>query len=92
MGGTRCASKIKQESEKRTPRVSADREASDAMVASRFSQFLQRGRNMELLRLGEKRARSGSARSEGPVKRLKEEEAAQEGPVKRLKEEEAAQE
>ena len=83
MGGTRCGKKIKQESEKGSPRVSAD-DLSDAVLASRFSQFMQRARNMEFIRIGEKRARSGSshehleAKQEMPVKRLKEEEAAQE--------------
>jgi len=60
-GEIRCGNKIKQESEKRTPRVSADSEVSDVMVASVFSQFMQRPRNMGFLRFGEKRARSGSS-------------------------------
>ncbi len=83
MGGTRCGKKIKQESEKGSPRVSADVENSDAILAGQFSQFMQRVRNMEFMRIGEKRARSSSsnlhleAKQEMPVKRLKEEEAVQ---------------
>ena len=61
MGGTRCGSKVKQESEKRTPRVSADQQTSDAVGASRLAQFMQRARNMEFMRVGEKRARSGNS-------------------------------
>jgi hypothetical protein len=82
MGGTRCGNKIKQESEKGSPRVSADQ--SDTIVASRFSRFLLRARNMEIMRIGDKRARRNSshehleAKQEMPVKRLKEEEAVQE--------------